>query len=286
MKNITALEAFNSSPEPCFKHTTYFDVYDKIFGSYQNKNITFVEVGILNGGSLFMWREFFGPKARIIGIDLNPDAKKWEKEGFEIYIGSQSDPTFWANFISKVGLIDVFLDDGGHTYLQQIITSECVIDSISDGGLMVIEDTHTSYLPGSGDQKYTFVNYVKLWIDKINSRFSSLESDQSSKRIWSVEVFESIVAFKINKKSTELKSQPIWNFRPLAMEDDFRNADNSLLQKHSEQISLIMNSAFSINGRNAAGNLTVTKDQLFGLLLNWIQQNPDNKNEIIHLISK
>jgi hypothetical protein len=76
MKKLSALDAFNASPHPSYKHTTYFDVYDELFGSYQERNITFVEVGVLNGGSLFMWREFFGPNARIIGIDLNPEAKK------------------------------------------------------------------------------------------------------------------------------------------------------------------------------------------------------------------
>ena len=58
------------------------------------KKITFVEIGIGNGGSLFMWKKFFGKKARIIGIELNPDAKKLEKFGFEIFIGDQSDPFF------------------------------------------------------------------------------------------------------------------------------------------------------------------------------------------------
>jgi hypothetical protein len=190
IKKFNAFEAFKASPQPSIKHTTYFDVYDKIFSSYQNRDITFVEVGVLNGGSLFMWKKFFGPKARIIGIDLNPRAKKWEKEGFEIHIGNQSDPDFWRKFTSEVGLIDVFLDDGGHTYEQQIITSECVLDGISDGGILVVEDTHTSYMEGFGDQDFSFIKYAKLWIDIINSRFSEFNTDQSGRKIWSVEFFE------------------------------------------------------------------------------------------------
>jgi hypothetical protein len=34
-----------------------------------------------------MWRNFFGPGATIIGIDINPEAKKWEKHGFKIFTG-------------------------------------------------------------------------------------------------------------------------------------------------------------------------------------------------------
>ena len=107
--------AFTESPEASFKHTTYFPVYDVLLQRYQNTPITFVEIGVLNGGSLFMWRKFFGDSARIIGIDLNPEAKKWEEHGFEIFIGSQEDPTFWAEFCESVEEIDVVLDDGGHT---------------------------------------------------------------------------------------------------------------------------------------------------------------------------
>ena len=71
-----------------------------------------------------MWREYFGPEARIIGIDINPEVKKQEKDGFEIYIGNQSDKKFWEKFLKKIQNIDVALDDGGHTYDQQIITVE------------------------------------------------------------------------------------------------------------------------------------------------------------------
>ena len=53
------------------KHLNYFDVYEDLLSNLVDKEIIFVEVGVLNGGSLFMWRDYFGPKARIIGIDLN-----------------------------------------------------------------------------------------------------------------------------------------------------------------------------------------------------------------------
>ena len=55
----------------------YLIASDKSVG----KKITFVEVGVLQGGSLFMWREYFGKEARIIGIDLHPKAKVLEKYG-------------------------------------------------------------------------------------------------------------------------------------------------------------------------------------------------------------
>ena len=98
MKKSKSYQAYIKSPHRSIKHNTYFKVYDELFLKFRNKKIVFVEIGVLGGGSLFMWRNFFGNKARIIGVDMNPNALKWKKYGFEIIIGSQSDENFWENF--------------------------------------------------------------------------------------------------------------------------------------------------------------------------------------------
>ena len=46
------------------KYKNYFFIYDKLFNEYRNKNITFVEIGVFSGGSLFMWKNFFGKKQK------------------------------------------------------------------------------------------------------------------------------------------------------------------------------------------------------------------------------
>ena len=84
-------DCFLNSPYSSTKHDSYFNTYDELFSKYIGKEITFVEIGVLNGGSLFMWKDYFGEKARIIGIDNNSNAKYWEKYGFQIFIGNQSD---------------------------------------------------------------------------------------------------------------------------------------------------------------------------------------------------
>lgn len=185
------------------KHSSYFQVYDEILERYQGKEIVFVEIGVLNGGSLFMWRNFFGPKARIIGIDFNPAAKTWENSGFEIYIGNQSDPKFWSDFFEKVGMVDVILDDGGHTNEQQIVTAESVIPYIKDDGLLVVEDVHASYMRQfSNPSKYSFINYTKNIIDVINSRFPKVIPLNNPLRdlVYRISFFESIVCMHINRK--------------------------------------------------------------------------------------
>jgi hypothetical protein len=228
---------FLESPEPSVKHTSYFAVYDYLFSRFNDKEIVFVEVGVLNGGSLFMWRRYFGKNAKIIGIDLNPNAKKWESQGFEIYIGNQGDPNFWTNTLKQIGKIDILLDDGGHTYKQQVITVESVVNSINENGLIVIEDVQTSYLKGFGPRRYSFIKYTKSIIDKINLRsgeLASLTKQQTKKtKIWSVQTFESIVAFHINDGAVNTVSSRIQNHSESAKTIDYRYLDNRIFKSGS-----------------------------------------------------
>jgi cephalosporin hydroxylase len=222
MKKSLSYAAYLKSPYRSIKHSTYFEIYDDLFSCYRGKKITFVEIGVLGGGSLFMWREFFGPKARIVGVDLNPDARKWEAHGFEIHIGSQSDENFWGEFKKKVGPIDVVLDDGGHTYDQQIITTEMLLESIVDGGILVVEDTHTSYMDRFGPKKYSFIEYTKNMIDLINKRFGGFDEQSSERRVWSVKIYESVVAFFVNKEASYLTSEPTDNDGENDLSVDYR----------------------------------------------------------------
>ena len=221
-----SFKSFNKSPYRSSKHSTYFNTYDHLFSQYKGKKITFVEVGILGGGSLFMWRDFFGPDARIIGVDLNPNAKKWKNQGFDIFIGSKSDINFWKAFFQAVGPIDILLDDGGHTYEQQIVTAEMVLPNIKDEGLLVVEDTHSSYMKGFGRKKYSFIEYTKHFIDKINYRFGRFEDKNADMKVWSISIYESIVAFRINKPATGLLSEIIDNNGANDNAQDFRDFDS------------------------------------------------------------
>ena len=71
----TLIKSFTKSPKYTIKWDNYFKVYEEVLKKYKNKKIKFVEVGIGDGGSLFMWRSFFKNKIEIIGVDLNPEAK-------------------------------------------------------------------------------------------------------------------------------------------------------------------------------------------------------------------
>jgi len=154
------------------KWEKYFSVYEKFFSKFKNKKIIFVEIGIFNGGSLQMWKNYFGKNSKIIGVDINPECKKFEEKENDIFveIGNQSDDEFWKLFFNKHGKVDAILDDGGHTNLDQIKTTVNTVQHINNGGVLMVEDTHTSYVDEyNSSQKYSFINFSKKVIDDLNS---------------------------------------------------------------------------------------------------------------------
>jgi hypothetical protein len=193
---------FAASPRRSIKWSSYFQVYRDLLERFRGKEVTLVEIGILDGGSLFVWREFLGPQARIIGIDLNPLCRELEKDGFEIFIGDQSKPEFWPGFFANVGDIDVMIDDGGHTNLQQLVTLGASLEHIRDGGLVLVEDVHASYMARFGNpHRFSFINRCKQVIDEINARNSETGMAQTlfSSTVHSIAFYESIVAFQVNR---------------------------------------------------------------------------------------
>ena len=206
LKKSKTFNSFVLSNLQSLKVESYFHVYDEIFDKFINKKITFVEIGVLNGGSLKMWRNYFGNDARIIGVDLNPKAKELEKMGFEIFIGSQSSEKFWDHFYKKVGNVDIVLDDGGHQNIQQIVSVVKSIPYINDGGIFVSEDIETSYIKKFGNpSKFSFINYSKKKIDEINYRFPLLNGKKKiEKKIYSISFYESMVVFNINSYKSKI----------------------------------------------------------------------------------
>ena len=243
MTKKTIKECFYNSPYKSIKHKSYFATYENLFSRFIGKEIVFVEIGVLNGGSLFMWREYFGNQARIVGIDNNPEAMRWKEHGFEIYIGDQSDINFWKSIASKLGKIDILLDDGGHLDYQQSVTLFENINNIKDNGLIVIEDTHSSYMKEFGNpSEYSFMKVVFNLIDKLNYRATHLKKNNSFLKlpISDIHIFESIVCFKINHENSNVSEEIINNGKDLNVKD-FRHNDTERkeLNKNIKKISFI-----------------------------------------------
>lgn len=62
-----------------------------------------IEIDVMVGGSLAMWKEYFGSDSRIIGIDINPECKVHEGECIDVFIGRHADPATYRAFPSEEG---------------------------------------------------------------------------------------------------------------------------------------------------------------------------------------
>jgi len=227
-KKSNFLEIFKKVKFRSLKHSNYFDIYDEIFEKYRNKKITLVEIGVTNGGSLMMWREYFGDNANIIGIDFNPSAKKWEDHGFKIFIGDQSDPSFWNNFFLEIGKIDILIDDGGHTNQQQIITFDSCYQNINDNGIIFVEDTHSSYLKEFGNpSKYSFINFCYSLVDGINKKTINKKISSYIAKIYKIQFYQSVVVFFFNKDSAQA-SYSVDNEGIVMNAEDYRLKDTKI----------------------------------------------------------
>lgn len=150
----------------------YFDIYDRHFSRFRGTDVHILEFGVSQGGSLQMWKEYFGPKCKIYGADINPRCKELEEDRVEIFIGDQEDRQFLNTLSKRIPRIDILIDDGGHTMKQQINTFEELFNHISPNGVYLCEDLHTSYgkkWGGGYKRRGTFIEYSKAFIDHINA---------------------------------------------------------------------------------------------------------------------
>ena len=123
----------------------YIPLYDRYFATYKGQPIRFLEVGVSEGGSLQLWRKYFGPDAVIFGIDIDPKCLSLNGISAQVRIGSQEDPKFLQDVVREMGGIDIVLDDGSHQMHHIRTTLLQLFPHLSAGGIYVIEDLQTSY---------------------------------------------------------------------------------------------------------------------------------------------
>jgi cephalosporin hydroxylase len=181
----------------------YFDVYELYFSKYKGEKLNILEIGISHGGSIQLWKKYFGEQVQIFAVDINPECEKLEEENTTIFIGSQSDPVFLKEIMQKMPPLDIIIDDGGHTMDQQKISFEHLYPKVKDGGLYIVEDTHTSYwyeFHGGYKNPNSFIEYSKDLIDSLYEGHIENEprvkANDITKNINCITFFDSIVVFE------------------------------------------------------------------------------------------
>jgi hypothetical protein len=132
----------NNQGKHLSKWTWYIPAYERHFSKLKNQSNTFLEIGVWQGGSLELWRNYFGPLTKVIGIDIDSNCAHLATQGTNIRIGSQSDTTFLQSIVNEFGVPDIILDDGSHKAKDIIASFDFFYPLMPKNGVYFIEDVH------------------------------------------------------------------------------------------------------------------------------------------------
>ena len=176
----------------------YLPIYEANFAPFRDQPIRMLEIGVSKGGSLSLWRKYFGPQATIFGIDIDPDCAAFDGLDGAVRIGSQTDRAFLEGVLGEMGGLDIVLDDGSH-HSQHIRESlHILFPHLSVGGVYMIEDLHAAYWPSHGGglrRKSSFMRDVADIIDDMHHWYhnGARRNEDVSKNVGAVHVYDSIV---------------------------------------------------------------------------------------------
>lgn len=147
----------------------YFEAYAFHLNSFIDKPVNLLEIGIGQGGSLKMWKNYF-KNGTVYGLDYRLECKEYEEDQIHVFIGDQADTEFLENIVKDV-CFDIVIDDGGHRMIEQLTSFNVLFPSLNNGGVYIAEDLCTSYWPtwgGGFRREDTFVEFLKSLVDKMN----------------------------------------------------------------------------------------------------------------------
>jgi hypothetical protein len=182
------------------KWTNYFSVYERHFVPYVGKSPLIFEIGVYKGGSLQLWKKYFGPGARIVGVDIDPTCALLEEEQVSVRIGDQGDQRFLETLVQEFGAPDIVIDDGSHFSRDINATFDVLYPAMKSIGVYVVEDLHTNYWAEFGGGLYkpsTFIERVKGLIDEMHAGRTrgTLPATAFTSTLQSISIYESIAVF-------------------------------------------------------------------------------------------
>jgi len=129
------------------KNTThsYLDLYQILLGSKKETAQNVLEVGIQQGGSIKLWRDFF-TNANIYGLDVMHIDDVWSiiktDDRIKLYTSTDAydEELFKLNFLEQNIKFDFLLDDGPHTLKSMESFIQLYSQIMADGGILIIED--------------------------------------------------------------------------------------------------------------------------------------------------
>lgn len=123
----------------------YCRTYDALLSPMRERPITLMEIGVWEGASIAMWREYFS-RGLIVGVDVDTSRVRGDYiEGTHIRQGDATNDLFLRSVVADFDVFDVIIDDGSHMADQASRTFAALWPYVADGGLYIVEDIHTYF---------------------------------------------------------------------------------------------------------------------------------------------
>lgn len=203
---------FEHDGDVIHKWVHYLPVYDRLVLPYAGSNVRMLEIGVSKGGSLALWRKALGDGATIFGIDIDPKCAEFDGKFGKVRIGSQADASFLKHVVEEMGGVDLVLDDGSHVASHQRASFEVLFPLLSEGGLYIVEDTHTSYwhwFEGGLRRRGTVIEFMKDKVDDMHRHYLEDGRNKGDQipPIESIQFFDSIIAVRKRKQAVRRRVQ-------------------------------------------------------------------------------
>jgi hypothetical protein len=160
--------------ENVHKWIHYLPVYEATFGPYRDRPIRMVEIGVFRGGSLAMWRKYLHPESVIVGLDIDPNTRRYDDPANHVHvrIGDQADVDFLRRVTDEFGPFDIILDDGSHLSSHMIDTFKYLFpNALADGGVYLVEDIACNYWRGWRDTTTTFADFTRTLTHAMHAHY-------------------------------------------------------------------------------------------------------------------
>lgn len=164
----------------------YHELYPNIFDKFKNEDINLFEIGVCEGKSLKVWKEFY-PNCNVFGLDIQ---REIFNEDVKIFKGDQSNINDLINVVNQIPKCDIIIDDGSHVPEHQLKTFYYLFENLlKDGGTYVIEDVECSYWKPS-DKIYGYetghlnlIDYFTKLNHMVNSDYNLIDNPLKIKQI-------------------------------------------------------------------------------------------------------
>lgn len=119
----------------------YLAKYEFFLKKFRHRHITLLELGVFTGASERMWERYF-PYAEIYGVDIDERCKQYATERIHILIKDLSR----IDTLQELCTLhpQVIIDDASHVWSHQIVALFTLFESLSSGGVYILEDMETS----------------------------------------------------------------------------------------------------------------------------------------------